>query len=403
MTLSAASRIHTLVGEILAPGRPSLPDLNPSEWDVLWRYARTHGLTPYLHQRWQEAGVLTRLPPDVARTYAQARALNEQRNIRILRELEEICGSLQQQGIIPQVLKGLPLGQTYYGDPSLRLLYDVDLLIREPDGPRALRRLRQMGYEPFPALSRARDESLGLLWRPKEYAWDAERVFDPERPLFVELHTRPWQPRWHGFRVECDLDFWDGLHVEKIGGVELTVPSEESHLVQLAVHYAFNALESNARLMHLLDVALLLRRRGAQLDWNRTLRQIEANRAAPFCFLTLELARRICRSEIPDHLRHALRARTPERIVLWLETEGVQAAHTMNLYERDRNRIYFLHWAIASGWSEKLPVLWYSLVSPWHEGSGFGRLISFTRRMAQRTRHLLASFADRGGHRMLHK
>src|SRR5213083_2827209 len=114
-------------------------------------------------------------------------------------------------------------------------------------------------------------------------------------------------------------------------------------------------------------------------------------------------ARRICRSEIPDHLRHALRARTPERIVLWLETEGVQAAHTMNLYERDRNRIYFLHWAIASGWSEKLPVLWYSLVSPWHEGSGFGRLISFTRRMAQRTRHLLASFADRGGHRMLHK
>jgi len=76
MTLSAASRIHTLVGEILAPGRPSLPDLNPSEWDVLWRYARTHGLTPYLHQRWQEAGVLTRLPPDVARTYAQARALN---------------------------------------------------------------------------------------------------------------------------------------------------------------------------------------------------------------------------------------------------------------------------------------------------------------------------------------
>src|SRR5207247_10928636 len=135
---------------------------------ALWRYARTHGLTPYLHQRWQEAGVLARLPPDVARTYAQARALNEERNIRILRELEEICGSLQEQGITPQVLKGLPLSQTSYGDPSLRLLYDVDLLIREPDGPRALRRLRQMGHEPFAALSRARVESLGWLCRPKQ-------------------------------------------------------------------------------------------------------------------------------------------------------------------------------------------------------------------------------------------
>jgi hypothetical protein len=393
MTLPAASRIHKLVGEVLAPGEPSPPELNPSEWDALWRCARTHGLTPYLHQRWLEAGVLGRLPPEVARRYAQARSQNEERNRRILRELEEICGSLQQQGISHQVLKGLPLSQTYYGDPSLRLLYDVDLLIREPDGPRALRRLRRMGYEPFHRLSQARDESLGLLWRPKEYAWDAERVFDPERPLFVELHTRPWQPRWHGFRIECDLDFWDGHRVERIDGVELMVPSEESHLVQLAVHYAFNTLESNARLMHLLDVALLLRRSGAQLDWNRTLREIEANRVAPFCFLTLELARRICRSEIPDHLRHALRARTPERIAVWLESEGVQAAHAMSVYERDRSRIYFLHWAIASGWSEKLRVLWYALLSPWQEGSGFGRLVSFTRRMAQRTRHLLRSFS----------
>src|SRR5437667_11864325 len=107
------------------------------------------------------------------------------------------------------------------------------------------------------------------------------------------------------------------------------------------------------------------------------------------------MARRILRIESQAHRRQALLARTPQKIVLWLETEGVQAAHTMNLYERDRNRIYFLHWAIASGWSEKLPVLWYSLVSPWHEGSGFGRLVPFTRRMAQRTRHLLRSAWDR--------
>src|SRR5687767_5652132 len=339
------SRSSTLILQSLALENPSIESLSEAEWESVWLKARTHCLTPYLHRRWEETGMLASLPSSVEERFRTARSQNTERNRRLLSKLEEIDATLGKHGIQPLVLKGLPLAHEYYQDLGLRVLYDLDLQVPSRELLRAQSLLGEIGYTPY--VSPRGVTSSNLLWQPQEYDWDEQRVFDPERPIFLELHSLPWIPRWHGFRLLCKLDLWQGCRLLEIEGVELHLPAEEKLLVHLAVHYAFNALESNARLMHLLDVALLVRLRGRDLNWPEILRDAHESQIASFCFLTLDLARRICGAEVPEQVWSELRSATPHRIVLWMGLKGVDAAVGMDLYRRDRSVIYLLHWGMA--------------------------------------------------------
>ena len=177
----------------LAPGAFEPLELGPAEWESLWVKARTHCVTPYLYERWRRSGALARIPPAEAERFATARWLNLERNRRLAVELGEITAALEAGGIPALAVKGLELAERYYGDLGLRVLYDLDLLIRPADRARSLELLAALGYVPF-AGSAAR-AGADLLWRPKEYLWDAERVLDPERPCLLDLQTRLWEPR----------------------------------------------------------------------------------------------------------------------------------------------------------------------------------------------------------------
>jgi hypothetical protein len=360
--------------------------LEPTEWEAFWASARDHCLTPYLHSRWTESGAIHSLPPDIAARFSTGRMQNTERNRRILLLLDEINSALKELGVSCLVSKGLPLAQAYYGDLGLRVPYDLDLLIKPEDTACAFGVLRDLGYEPFS--SPHAGEPGRPLWRPKEYSWDAERVFDPDRPVLVELHTRPWERRWHGFSMECNLDLWRDCRDTEIAGIPLLVPAEEQLLVHLAVHYACNVLESNARLMHLLDVILLLRRRGSGLHWDQILASVTESRLAPFCFVALDLAARAGDYCLPAKVNETLRDATPSAIVAWLESRGVEDACSMNLHNRDRSLIYFLHWNMAVTWHERVRVLAHALRTPWLEGSGISRWVSLAQRTRQRLRYL---------------
>jgi hypothetical protein len=387
MAVISRSRIPGILIESLASTGPIVADLEPLEWEELWTSARDHSLTPYLHQRWQDSGFIAHVPPGTAKRFAEARVKNTERNRRLMSALEELWAALEVKGISTLVSKGLPVAHAYYGDLGLRVLYDLDLLIKPADSRGAIEVLRSMGYDPFfkkQHLSRGQ----ALFWRPEEYTWNEQSVFDPKQPVFVELHTSPWKPRWHGFRLECNLDLWEHSRIERISGVPLRVPPETKLLLHLAVHYACNVLESNARLMHLVDMILLLKFRALDLDWGLILSDIRESRAVPFCYLALDLARRVATVGIPPDVLGALKRGTPPEIVDWLESSGVEDAAGMNLRRRRRELIYFLHWNMAAGWREKSGVLLHSLRSPWREGAGLERWRLAGRRMFERARFL---------------
>src|SRR5437867_10935915 len=105
MSRDAEARIAGVIAAALAPGPARAPDLSTVEWESLWERARIHCLTPHLHERWQECGVIERIPPAISERFAAARALNTERNGGIALELAEICAAFQRIGIRVLVLK----------------------------------------------------------------------------------------------------------------------------------------------------------------------------------------------------------------------------------------------------------------------------------------------------------
>ncbi len=368
--------------DALAPGPLSAVDLDPQEWEALWLDARDHCLAPYLHKLWTDSGLISRVPPGIAERFLKAMLENAERNRRLLFVLDELRHALSKSCVPVLVSKGLPVAERCYGDAALRVLYDLDLLVPVGKSARSLEVLRELGYVSF--FTNDRNGRQTLFWRPREYRWDAEGVSDPDRPCLVELHTAPWEARWHGFDLRCDLDLWEGAQAAQVGGVPMLVPRDERLLVHLAVHYACNVLESNARLMHLLDIIRLLRRRSGELDWREVLHEVRRSRAAPFCYIALELARLAGGCAPEQRTLRALRCQTPRSIVDWLDRRGIDDVLGMNLRRRDRALIHFLHWNVAAGLLEKSRVLAWSLRTPWREQNRVSRWRHMARRLGER-------------------
>ena len=61
-------------------------------------------------------------------------------------ELRKVLLCLDENGIQPLLLKGVPLAYTVYQSPSLRPRQDTDLLIRESDFAKVAHILRELGY-----------------------------------------------------------------------------------------------------------------------------------------------------------------------------------------------------------------------------------------------------------------
>ncbi len=383
--MDAATRI--LFDGLCPAGTSGTRNAEDCDWETVWIKSRDHGLVPFLNRQWTESGFMSVVPPNIGDRFSDATLGNARRNDQMLSILSELETALQKKHIPMLILKGLPISQTYYGDHRIRVLYDVDLLIKASDKTAALEILQRLGYVPFPEMvNESRYQC--LLWKPKSYEWGPQAIFDPVAPYFVEIHTKPWEPHWHGFRMDCSLDSWKGARIQEVAGIQLRAPCEEKLLVHLAVHFACNVLESNARLMHLLDLILLLRSRSAELSWGLIWDEIKSSNVAPFCFLSLELARQAGAIDYPRGFRLKLRNSTPKGIVDWLGNRGIEDIGSINPRECNRPLIYLLHWNMAANWKERMGILLYSLRAPWNAGTGLRRMTSFVARMAARLTHL---------------
>ena len=71
---------------------------------------------------------------------------NEKRCLGLQKELFGLLDFLQGQGLRVLPLKGVILSQELYGGPTLRVVRDIDLLVPRGEAVRAVRLLRELGY-----------------------------------------------------------------------------------------------------------------------------------------------------------------------------------------------------------------------------------------------------------------
>jgi hypothetical protein len=144
-------------------------------------------------------------------------------------------------------LKGLTLGTLAYGDPYLKMGWDIDLLVTENDLAGASELLRSLGYE----LRAPRSATKLDAWhrRCKESHWAK-----PSGALHVELHTRVADNGQliPGITVQSPTQ-----SVEVAPGITLPTLAGDELFAYLCVHGASSAW---FRLKWITDFAALLHR-----------------------------------------------------------------------------------------------------------------------------------------------
>lgn len=237
---------------------PGLRALSASalDWEWLGRRADEERLGPLLYTIFRR---LSPSAPNLDRLQGAWVAFRRQYLLGV-EQLSGVLSVFEREGVPVLTLKGPALGEMLYRDPGLRPFTDLDLLVRPADVPRAVSLLSALGYRhEDPAHSLAYD----LAWRHSARFAGAK---DEPDLLPVDLHWElldyPGITRGPSMDLE---EVWGRAVKVGAGDEPARTLCPEDLLIYLALHWAVHHAFSG--LIWGLDLALLLRRHGDELDW----------------------------------------------------------------------------------------------------------------------------------------
>lgn len=259
-----------------APGEALALTASSLDWDWIVRRAEAERLAALLYAIVRSLP----LPGAVLDRLRAAWVSGRRQHLLGVEQLCRVLAAFEHEGVLALTLKGPALGEALYQDPGLRPFTDLDLLVRADDVPRAVSLLSALGYRHLDA-----GHSL-----PYELAWRHAAAFvaaegRPDR-LPIDLHwglldspgIAPAPPIDHGELWEraVKVDAWD----QPARGL-----GPEDLLIYLAVHWALHHALSG--LIWGLDLALLLRRCGGNLDWEAVAERARRWRVAGALYFAL--------------------------------------------------------------------------------------------------------------------
>ena len=211
----------------------------------------------------------------------------------------ELLLSLQRAGITPVLLKGISTANEFYSPSYLRLMGDIDILVRPSDGDIAMKSIAKLGYKTT--------DSDWALYRKKGHHHLPEARHSATG-ISIEIHTALFAP---GRMIANELVFQlPNLEKQRrlfeYNGIPAAKFSPEFQLIYSISHWGVDANWA-LHLTSVNDVVHIIRRYEKDFDWTLLERWLSEN---PWLFPTmLALTTYISRSEIiniPPPLLHSL-------------------------------------------------------------------------------------------------
>ncbi|MFL5801371.1 MAG: nucleotidyltransferase family protein [Roseiflexaceae bacterium] len=256
-------------------------------WERLWQLGHLHDVLPLLADSLRPLAGQAPIPAEwLARAQRRLYA-TLLRNTTLRDELARVVVALRDAGVESIPVKGVVLAETIYGNLALRPAADLDVLVR-PGGLAAARAaLRAMAY------AHRAEPIFAELHHPYHDPQYFRQVDGAD--ICLELHWALWAE--HFFHLDTGA-LWERAIVHRLGGVETRLLSPEDTLLHLAIHRSRSAL----RLRFLCDIAELLRRHGAALDWGYILGQARAAGARTALYYALALPTELLGAPLPPEI-----------------------------------------------------------------------------------------------------
>lgn len=226
------------------------------DWDRTVTRAEHERLAPILYMALRGGAA----PAPVLARLRAAWLAAERQHLLAGKQLREIVDAFGGAGIQTIILKGPALAADYYPDPALRPFTDLDLLVRRRDRDTAMEVLSRLGY--------AHGSPGRSLAYELEHAPAAYFVAPSDAPrLPIDLH---WECVAHpGGSRATELaaeEIWSRALPAPSWGDAARALAAEDLLVYLAAHFAIHHALAGA--LWQLDLALVLKRHSATLDWD---------------------------------------------------------------------------------------------------------------------------------------
>lgn len=259
-------------------------ELRDVDWSLFVRYVRHHRVFPAVYLRLKELNC-TEVPQSVMHALSTQYRRNALRMLQFSSEMNTVCGALQAEGIRSIILKGPVVAAYLYGDVSLRVSKDLDLLIAESDIERAEQILLGFGYEHDHEIPRILED-----WKRRNYH---VTYTQPQTGIQVEVHWRlnpdpgnepSFEELWQ--RRVSDAAFGHAVH--RMGDADLFY-----YLVSHGARHAW------FRLRWLEDMKQLVRKR---MEWAEVLLSIRQFDAQAVTGQTVQLLSGCLSEPIPQAL-----------------------------------------------------------------------------------------------------
>ena len=207
-------------------------------------------------------------------------------------ELTNILSAFSQNGIAAMPLKGTVLAEVLYGNPALRPMVDMDILVHPEEISLAQSLLAKLGYkqvDPWP------------YWDHPFH--EAPYYKKGSFTLFLELH---WALDDRKLVAVPEQDIWRRAQPIELQGFSTMTLSPEDNLLFLANHLAKQDIDL---LKSLGDIAELIKKYNEALDWDYITESAHSWQIEAAVYYSLRRARDLLGAPVPPAPLKALKPR----------------------------------------------------------------------------------------------
>jgi hypothetical protein len=257
------------------------------DWEYLVSLAIRHGVEPLL---WHMLSTLAPrdVPVEVSQQLSGRVAASAMYSHLLAQRLGELVHVMETDRIRALAFKGPTLAVLAYGDLSLRVFQDLDLVVHRNDFDHARCLLARQGYQ-----------------LAADYGWEATYIGGSGVSIDIHQAMTP-----DVFPVPVDFDgWWRRRQVVEMDGVVAPTLSFEDLLLVLAIQVARDSWDAKLRLAKLCDIAQLVTATD-ELDWRAVRREATRLHVYGMLVFAVHLAAALLDMSV---LEHAAQLTTPSR------------------------------------------------------------------------------------------
>lgn len=282
---------------------------NNLDWDRFLEKTRENGISPLIFFRLNKIDKdNTDIPSDILEKLKGDYFLNATRNILIFKKLGAILEEFRQAGLEVIVLKGAALAETIYRNLALRLMTDLDLLIRKEDLSRIDEQLKILGYYSSDILVNDIDFSSTYLT-----TLDYRSSTDNSLSLHIHWHFVNSSIPNESYIKNINMDnIWQDAEKIHIANVETLVMAPHHLLIHLSEH-ALRVTHSLRKFSFFCDINESVNFYSERLDWDLLIKDSFKFNLNRMVYISLSLTSKFMCTKIPKDVLAELK---PKRFYL---------------------------------------------------------------------------------------